>query len=83
MIETLNDYMNPLKPGERVVYSYEHSLNGKSKTIITKHGTFARKVKHPRKYWLLSYRKQMAIVMLDGNKGESRVKYSQLKREVK
>lgn len=81
MMNTLLDHFNPLKPGDRIIYSYEHTLNGKSKTIITKHGVFARKVRHPRRYWLLSYRKQMAVVKFIGNKNESRVEYAQLARE--
>lgn len=82
-MNTLEDYFKPLKPGERVTYTYEHSLNGKSKTFITKHGIFAHKVKHPRKYFLLPYRKQMAVVKFIGNKNESRVDYSQLRRDLR
>lgn len=70
-----------LKPNERIVYSYEHSLNSKSKTIIRKQGVFVRKVNHPRKYWTIFHRQQMAIVMLDGNRNESRVRIDQLRKE--
>ena len=80
MIQTLEMAMKPLQPNERVLYTYEHSLNGRSKTLITKHGVFVRKVKHPRKYWTIYHRKQMAIVMFTGNKSESRVRYDQLRR---
>lgn len=80
-LNTLLDHFKPLKPGDRIIYSYEHSFSGKSKTTISKHGIFSRKVKHPRKYWILPYRKQMAIVKFIGNKNESRVEYLQLERE--
>lgn len=82
MIGTLEMAMNPLQPNEPILYDYEHSLNGKSKTIITKHGVFIRKVKHPRKYWTIYHRKQMAVVKFNGNQGESRVRYDQLRRKV-
>lgn len=78
---TLDIALNPLHPNERILYTYEHSLNGKSKTLITKHGVFVKKVKHPRKYWTIIHRKQMAVVKFIGNNNESRVRYDQLKRE--
>lgn len=75
------EFLDPIQPNEKVIYSYEHSLNGKSKTVIHKHGVFIRKVKHPRKYWTILHRKQMAVVQFIGNKNESRVEYSQLRRK--
>ena len=68
MISTLDMAIHPLQPNEPILYDYEHSLNGKSKTIITKHGVFVKKVKHNRKYWTIFHRKQMAVVKFIGNK---------------
>ena len=72
-MQTLEIAMNPLKPNERIVYKHP------SKNII-KHGVFVRKVKHPRKYWQIFHRRQLAVVKFIGNDNETRVEHDRLER---
>lgn len=82
MVSTLEQAMNPLKPNERIIYTYEAKKNG-TNTTLTKRGVFVNKVRHSRKYWVLLHRRQKAVVMFDGNKTETRVLYHKLNRPIK
>ena len=63
------------KIDDRVEYTYEHFLNSKSSTYITKTGTFEGTIKHTKRY----SGHQLACVQFDGNKRQSKVYLYKLK----
>lgn len=65
--------------GDRIEYSYQHSLNSKSKTTITKHGVFVRKVKRKGSTFEFDPNPKV-VIKLDCNKRPSTVYMSQIKR---
>ena len=69
------------KKKQRIAWTYDHHLNNRSSTRITKHGVFIGKVKHTKRHWNKLFAEQMAIVQFDGNKGTSKVPYDELKFE--
>jgi len=70
-----------MEKGDRVSYTYEHHLNSKSVTVITKFGTYLGDVRHDFRYWHNRRNEQMARVQFDKNKTVSRVPLSKLKAE--
>lgn len=62
-----------MKKGDKIKYTYEHHLNSRSTTIITKHGIFIREVKNR------NGKSGKCVVRFEGNKGNSTVYQSQLK----
>ena len=64
-----------IKYGDRVVWTYEHHLNSRSSTFITKVGVFEGLIKHTVKH----KGEQLALVTFDGNKGQSKIPFEQLK----
>lgn len=69
-----------LKEGDRIAWTYEHTLNSVSHVMITKHGTFLRKVKHSSIWWQYISRRQMAVVRFDRQKQDSQVPFEELER---
>jgi len=63
---------------QRISWTYEHSLNSKSKTWIKKEGLFLREIKHTRKYRSKPGWVQMAKVWFDSNIHPSIVPYDEL-----
>jgi hypothetical protein len=65
-----------MNEGDKIQYTYTHSLNGKSKTQITKKGVFIRWIytRHP-------YRKKtdFCLVQLTGNKNPVKKHRSEIK----
>lgn len=61
----------------RISWSYEHYLNLRSKTWITKEGILIKKIKHRADKTTLGFR-QMALVKFDGNKNASRIPFNEL-----
>lgn len=61
--------------GDRIKWTYQHSLNRISKTMITKHGVFIRVVNHRNK------KSQSAEVHFDGNKTTSTISLNKLQHE--
>ena len=51
------------KKGDKIVYSYTHHLNSKSRTIITKVGVFVRTLKDGLSNYI--------VIKLDANKNNS------------
>lgn len=58
-----------MKYGDKIFWTYEHHLNSKSSTFITKKGEFISLIKHNNK-WV---GEQLALVQFSGNKKPSRV----------
>lgn len=71
--------MNDPRRGDKITWTYEHSLNSRSKTLITKTGLFRSKCRHTAIHWRKSYAVQMAWVDFDGNKNRSRVPLDELR----
>jgi hypothetical protein len=65
-----------MKYGDRVSWTYARYLNSVSSTQITKYGTFQSLIKHTCRW----KGKQLAMVLFDGNKRESKVPLNQLQR---
>lgn len=59
----------PLEAGDRIEWTYEHHLNSRSFTHITKIGVYIRKIKHKR-----DYLNPQAVVKFDDNKNTSQIK---------
>ncbi len=58
----------------RASWTYQHSINAKSKTQRTKQGIYYGKVNHTARY----VGPQMAVVRFDGNKRTSKVPHHEL-----
>ena len=71
--------MSSFKSGDRIIWTYRHSLNSKSKTYITKHGRYLGKRHHTYRF---KGDCQMAWVHFDGNKHKSCVPLYQLEIEL-
>mgnify|MGYP001295633728 CR=1 FL=1 len=73
------------KKGDKIEWTYEHSLNRKSKTHITKTGIFIRVLdmrKLSRARRIPQYNSEIssyAIVHFDGNKNPSKVLINELR----
>lgn len=63
-----------LAPGVCVSYTYEHYLNNRSSTMISKYGTVIRTIRHRNKLYA-----QKVAVLFDGNKEESIVDIEDLR----
>lgn len=68
--------MKPITIGSRVSWTYEHHLNSKSSTWITKRGTVLEFVGEKKKRYVSGV---FAKVHFDGNKHPSKVRVSELK----
>ncbi len=66
-----------MKPGDRIEWTYWHSLNHRSGLCRVKYGRIIRYVKH-RVY---NFHPQMAVVRFDYNKSDSRIPIIDLRRE--
>lgn len=69
-----------LKWGDKVEWTYSHALGGGSRTMRTLVGTFTGLSHHTRRHWQKYMAKQMAFVHFEGNKNNSRVPVSELKK---
>lgn len=61
--------------GDRIAYTYLHSLNSVSKVHITKKGTFLYKITHKKPNVI-----QRVAVMIDGNRSVSSLDPNKLKK---
>jgi len=69
--------MKPITIGSRVSWTYEHHLNSKASTWITKHGTLLEFTGEKKNVRYVSGK--FAKVHFDGNKHPSKVRVSELK----
>ena len=70
--------------GDRVTWTYKHTLNRKSSTYITKEGTFITRCKPNANKGLanMMWNTDFAIVHFDGNKNPSKVLIIELQAKV-
>lgn len=61
--------MKVLKEGDKIYWQYTHHLNSRSSIEIIRSGVFVRMIKGNKDYCLVKFK---------GNKGNSRIKYSEL-----
>lgn len=59
--------------GDIISWTYDHALNSRSSTRITKVGKFCTVARHTRKHWRKIGAKQMVWVHFDGNMHRSLV----------
>lgn len=67
-----------MRSGDRIKWSYLHSLNNRSKITRVKHGEYIGLIRHTSKY---KGRHQLAMVQFDGNETVSRVPHCELEYE--
>lgn len=67
-----------LKHGDRIIYTYEHSLNSRSKKLVQKAGLYLGRVNHTKAHWKKIGAEQMVVVHLSGNKKTSIVPSSKI-----
>lgn len=66
-----------IKIGDRVSYQYTHWLNSKSSTQIVKYGTLIN-IGRTKKRFMAEWTDQVGIVLFDGNKTTSRIRFDLL-----
>lgn len=74
-------YIKQFEKGDRVIWTYNHSLNSRSRTKITKHGVFVRFVKRKPINGFNTEVPNYGMVKFDGNKTLSKIALFQLKYE--
>lgn len=60
---------------EQIIYTYEHSLNSRSKSMISKRGVYYGKINHTYRY----RGEQKCRILLEGNNNFSVVPLSKIK----